>query len=190
MSNQTSPLQPILLAIAAAVVSGVISALTLGPVIDLIEASISDDLFGLLGSFAVTGGLAFGLCGAAIAVWVLHLTRATAAVFLLTSMFGIAVAVYFAMVSYDNNSNSFVIPYAVGSPLGALIMMGPLAALGLFAHPWRTLSVALVVPTLWAVGVALVMDPDAALEVSGLAALYIGWQAIVLGLFAVSVRRA
>lgn len=174
----------ILWAIAAATLSGVVSAISLEPVMELMERNRTDDLFGLLSSFAFSAGLAFGLFGAAVAVWSMRVRTAAAVVFLLTSMIGMAAAVYLAMLSFDNTTSSFVLPYASGSPLGALIVAVPFALVSGIAHRWRTIVLATVLPTLWAVGVATVIDGEAALEVSGLATLYIGWQVAFLGVFA------
>lgn len=181
---------PILWAVAAAILSGSISAVTLNPMMDIMEQSGGDDLFALLSSFAFSAGLAFGLCGGAVALRVMRIRTAGVAVFVLTSMIGIAAAVYVAMMSFDNSTDSFLLPYSLGSPVGALIVAIPFAFVGRFANPWRTAGLATVLSTVWAVGVALVVDADAALEIPGLAALYIGWQAIFLGVFAATGRRA
>lgn len=174
----------ILWAIAAATLSGVVSAISLEPVMELMERNRTDDLFGLLSSFAFSAGLAFGLCGAAVAVWSMRVRTAAAVVFLLTTMIGMAAAVYLAMLGFDNTNSSFVLPYALGSPIGALIVAVPFALMSGIARRWRTIALATVLPTLWAVGVATVIDGEAALEVSGLATLYIGWQVAFLGVFA------
>ncbi len=182
-------LVPVLWAIAAAILSGAVSAISLQPVLDVMERGSFDDLFGILSSFSLTAGLAFGLCGAAVVVWIMGARTAAAAVFCVTSMIGIAAAVYLAMLSYDNTTESFVLSYALGSPLGALIVAVPFAFVARFARPWRTIGLATVLPTLWAVGVAASITGEAALEIPGLATLYIGWQVIFLCVFAIAALK-
>lgn len=181
--------KPILWAIGAATLSGAVSAISLEPAMQLTEVIVPDEFYGLLTTFAVTAGLAFGLCGAAVAVWAMGGRATGGLVFLLTSMIGIVAAVYLAILSFDNSSDSFILPYALGSPLGALIVAVPFAFAGRFLHPWRVIGLATALPTLWAIGVASAVSGDSALEVPWLAALYIGWQAIFLGLFAAAARR-
>lgn len=177
------------LALGVGILSGTVSAFSLDPVMQVFETVARDDLFGLLSSFAATAGLSFGVAGAAFLVAVLRHRALTGGVFLLTSMIGMAAAVYVAILAFDNSLNSFMVPYGLASPLGALIVAGPVTMLGQYVRRWRTLGLAMGIPSVWAVGVAAVVGPDAALEVSGLAALYIGWQASVLAVFA-TARRA
>lgn len=189
MSQMTTFTAP-LWAIAAAVLSGGVSAIALDPVMQAVETLGLDDLFGLLSTFAITAGLAFGLLGGAVLLKVAKLPPRVVAVFMGTSMIGMAAAVYVAMISFNNTTENFVTSYAIGSPLGALIVVVPLAFLGPLVHPWRWIAIATVLPTLWAMAVAATFPGDAAMEVPGLAALYIGWQAIVLTTFVMARRRA
>lgn len=181
----------VLWAVAAATLSGGLSAVSLDPAMNIIEELpfLSNDLMGVLLPFSLTAGLAFGVCGAVVARFAMGVRTAGAVAFCLASIVGIAAAVYLAMLVYDNSNDSFVRPYAVGGPLGALILAIPFAFVGRFAQPWRVIGLATLLPTLWAVGVAALLDGDAALEAPGLAVLYIGWQAIFLGLFAAAARR-
>ncbi|MBY4895096.1 hypothetical protein KUL25_20235 [Rhodobacteraceae bacterium N5(2021)] len=179
----------VLWAIAIALLSGTFSAVTLDPFMQVIEDSGLDDLAGLLGSFALTAGLSFGLCGAAFTLWRKKVGIGAGAVFVVASMIGMASAVYVAILGYDNATGSFLLPYTLGSPVGALILAVPFAFLGKFATPWRTIALATALPMLWAVGVGAFLNGDAALNASGLATLYIGWQALFLGVFA-AARRA
>lgn len=180
----------VLWSIAAAVVSGTISAVTLNPVMQAIERVGLGDIVDLLLPFALSAGLAFGICGAAVALWRLKLRAVAGGVFLAMSMVGMAAAVYVAVLTYDNRIGSFVLPYALASPVGALILAVPFAFVGGFAHPGRTVGVATVLPTLWAMGIGAVFTGDAGLEVPGLAALYIGWQGISLSIFAATRQEA
>lgn len=189
MPETQNPLIPVLFAICAAALSGTIGAFGLYPAMQVIETMGLADIVAFLLPFAVSSGLAFGLIGGALLIRVLNLTAKTAGIFLVTSMIGIAAAVYVAILGYDRTAENFMVSYAIASPIGALLVAVPLAFLGRFAHPWRTIGLATVVPTLWAVGVAAVFDADATLEVPGLAALYIGWQGIFLALFAATGRR-
>lgn len=179
----------VLWAIAAVVMSGMIAAATLKPVIQVAEASGIDGIVMFLSAFGLTAGLAFGLLGAAFARWQLKVSPRAGAVFILMSVLGMAAAVYVAALSIHDNTESLLRPYVVGSPVGAALLAAPFAILGRFAHPWRTTGLAIALPTLWAAGLGAVVHVDAALEMPGLAALYIGWQGIFLIVFAASARK-
>ncbi|GAB5449236.1 hypothetical protein [Gymnodinialimonas sp.] len=178
----------LLITIAATLLSGAFSAFTLEPIGEVIETLDLGDLPGLLVPFALSAGLAFGLCGGAVALWRMRVRPLAGAAFLVMSMLGIAAAVYVAALSYNNAEASFLWPYAAGSPVGALILAVPFAFFGPFAQPWGTIGLATALPTLWAMGVGFTFSGDAALEVPGLATLYVGWQLIFLSVFALSRR--
>lgn len=181
---------PLLWAIAAATLSGTLAAFTLDPVMQVLEETEIGDIQGVLTTFALTAGLTFGLLGAAVARWVMDVRWLAASVFFVTSMIGIAAAVYAAIAGYDNSTASFLRSYVIGSPVGALILAVPFAFLGRFQHPWRAIALATVLPTLWAAGVGYFAHGDPAFEVPVLATLYIGWQVLFLTVFAAASRKA
>lgn len=179
---------PLMWAIAAATLSGTLAAFALEPVMQVVETAEIGDIPSILVPFALTVGLFFGLLGAAVARWSMGVRWPAAGALFAASMIGMAAAVYAAIMGYDNTTENFVQAYALGSPVGALILAVPFAFLGRFLHPWRTIALAAVLPTLWAMGVGVCFAGDAAIEVPGLAALYIGWQVLFLGIFATARR--
>ncbi|UWQ95043.1 hypothetical protein K3728_15315 [Rhodobacteraceae bacterium M385] len=180
----------ILWTIAAATLSGWISAAALTPVMDQLERLGLGDLSGLLVSFSSTAGIAFGLFGGALLHIFAKQRPHVSVAFLVTSMAGIAAAVYVAMVSFSNADPSFILPYGLGSPVGALSVAVPLAFIGRYRTPWTCIGLATLLPTMWAIGVAAFFDHDAALELAGLSALYIGWQGLFLAVFVLSPKAA
>lgn len=178
-----------IIAAGAGVVSGVISAVTLDPFMQVIEELpwAPQEIWGFLTTFGVSAGLAFGLLGGAFLMLRKGVGAVSAGVFLATSMVGIAAAVYVAILFFDNQVENYILPYLAASPVGALIVAGPLAFLARFERPWRKLVLAVALPTLWAVAVAVAMaalGSDDATDIPWLAALYIGWQALFLMIFA------
>lgn len=191
MSMPNQAIITLLGAVAVATLSGYISAITLMPFMDVMEQMGLGDLLGILSTFGLTAGLAFGLLGGGFSLWRLRVSPLAAGAFLVASILGMAAATYLAMLSFDNAANDFKLSYLLGSLLGALFVAVPFALLGRFAHPARTIGLAVALPTVWAVGVAASLsNGDAALEVPGLAALYVGWQVIFLGVFAATPRKA
>ncbi|WP_341862485.1 hypothetical protein [Gymnodinialimonas sp. 57CJ19] len=186
----TSKQGRILWTIVAATLSGGLSAAALTPVMDKLQGLGLDDLLGLLVSFASTAGIAFGLVGGAL----LHVFAKQRAVvsllFLVTSMAGIAGAVYVAIIFFDHADPSFILPYGLASPVGTLSVAVPLAFVARYRAPWTCIGLATLLPTGWAIGVAAFFDHDVALEFAGLSALYIGWQALLLAVFVLSPKAA
>lgn len=181
---------PLLSVLVAATLSGGLSAVTLTPVMDLLERLLLGETLTLLSSFSATAGIAFGVFGGGL-LHVLTKQRAyVSLVVLLTSMAGIAAAVYVAILSYSTADPSFILPYGLASPVGALIVAVPLGLMARYKSPWICIGLATLLPTIWAIGVAAFIDPDIALEISGLSALYIGWQGLFLAVFVLSPKAA
>ncbi|ABD53969.1 hypothetical protein [Jannaschia sp. CCS1] len=189
MSKPTLPVATLIGALAVSIVSGVSAAVLLEPAIESVGAFFEGGVLELLGPFAVTAGLLFGLLGGAFIVKGLGGTASTAVIFLLTSVIGMMAAVYVAIVGYDRNAETLAFPYLSASPVGAFIVATPLAVLGRFAKPWGVIGLAMVLSTIWALIVSVVWPGDDALEIPGLAALYVGWQAIILTIFTVAPRK-
>lgn len=157
---------------------------------DLLERLPLGETLTLLSSFSATAGIAFGVFGGGL-LHVLTKQRAyVSLVVLLTSMAGIAAAVYVAILSYSTADPSFNLPYGLASPVGALIVAVPLGLMARYKSPWICIGLATLLPTIWAIGVATFIDPDIALEISGLSALYIGWQGLFLAVFVLSPKAA
>lgn len=180
----------ILWTLVAATLSGGLSAVALAPTMDLLERLTRGDTLTLLASFAFTAGIVFGLIGGALLHIFAKQRPLVSLVFLLSSVAGIAVAVYVAIILYSAADPSFILPYSLASPVGALTVSVPLAFMARYRAPWACIGLATLLPTMWAIGVATFFDPDMALEISGISALYIGWQGVFLAVFVLSPRGA
>jgi hypothetical protein len=173
------------LAILAGLLSGAISAVAVEPVGSVLEnvPFLEDTLVGLLSMLGLTAGLTFGIIGAAFGGWRLGFGWRHAALWLCASIVGMSAAFYAAILSFDNAVNSFVVPYLVASPVGALILGGGIVALRPYQAKLKLMASLLVAPTIWAVGVAVALlsrVSDDALSVPWLLALFCGWQTIFL----------
>ena len=175
----------------AGLVSGVISANLVLPGSKILEqvGFLQDTLVGLLSMLALTAGLTFGVIGAVFVALRLRVGPFGAMLWFAASIIGMGAAFYASILIFDNRTApaSYVLPYLVASPIGALILGGAIAAVRPYARKLRLLATLVAAPTAWAVFVAFVMlgaTSDDALSVPWMLALFGGWQAIFLGIVA------
>ncbi len=177
-------------AVLVGLVSGVISAFAVEPGVQFLEqiSFLQDTLVGFLSILGLTAGLCFGVAGAGFGLWRLDYDLRHAALWFVGSIMGMSAAFYAAILFFDNASNQYVLSYLVGSPVGALILGAPIVMFRPYLAKMKLLASLLVVPTLWAVGVAFALmwaSSDDALAVPWLLALFCGWQTIYLVILSV-----
>ena len=175
-------------------VTGLLSAVTLNPLGEASDALVwwPGELLGFLSVFALSAGLIYGVLGGGFARLRLGFAWRAVAAFALTSMVGIAAAVYVAMLmmDYDASTPSFAAPYLAASPVGALIMAVPVVVLAQIARPVWVVVRIVALTTAWSLAVAVALGTGEALSVPWLMALFAGWQALFLVGIAAAERKA
>ncbi|MEX3016405.1 hypothetical protein [Gymnodinialimonas hymeniacidonis] len=176
------------LAAGAGIVSGIVSGLLLEPAVEVMESLtvLADTLTGILFPMAMSAGLVFGVIGAIFGLSRLGFRPLVAALWFTGSIVGMGAAFYVSILTYDSSNSGgadFIIPYLCASPVGALILGGPLVLLRPYAAKLKLLAALVVLPSLLALGVAVLMgvqQADDALSLSWLIPLYVGWQTLFL----------
>lgn len=178
-----------LLAAGVGVISGLISAVLVEPVAETTEniAFLQDTLVGLLSILALSSGLVFGIVGGLFGRWRLGFDWLHSAIWFVASVVGMGAAFYVAILTFDRETATYIVPYLSASPVGALVLGGAIVAFRPFAAKLKLLASLLVAPTIWAVGVGVALlnaTSDDAMSVPWLIALFCGWQAIFLAILA------
>ncbi|MEJ6391457.1 hypothetical protein [Gymnodinialimonas ulvae] len=178
-------------------VTGLLSALSLNPLGEF-SGTLPwwpGEMLGFMSIFALSAGLIYGVLGGGFARLRLRFSKVAVAVFALTSVGGIAAAVYAAILAMGPEAaqDNFIVPYLAGGVVGGLIMAVPMVLIARLARPLWVAGRATLLTTGWSVGVATamaVLGVDDALSVPWLLVLFCGWQALFLMQIAAADRRA
>ena len=185
MPSLSNPLRAIL----CGVLTGVLSTVAFHPVMDL-RLSVPGwpaDAFPLALPLSISAGIPFGLLGGLFVWRFLRFTAPQAMAFCLLSVIGMFAAAEAATWTFllpaAPFDESFFLAYLAASPIGALIVAGPLMlwrrGSGALATLWRAVA--------WPTGAALAvaftmaaMGSDDALDLPWSALLFCSWQALFL----------
>ncbi|MEJ6392389.1 hypothetical protein V8J82_03925 [Gymnodinialimonas sp. 2305UL16-5] len=182
-----------LLAVFCGVLTGALSSWAIEPVSDLRLSipGLPSDAFPIATPLSIAAGVPFGLLGALFVWRVLRFTLPQVLLFSVLSIVGMFAAAEAAtwafLIPLPPFDESFFLAYLAASPIGALILAGPMMLWRRGAGALQTLWRAVAWPTGAALLVAftmVAMGSDDALNLPWSAALFCSWQALFLYAFA------